>query len=173
MKILDVYLTLNPNSLKIEVDQVLVEGGALTQEDEHPLVRDLMDLAHVMDVYVEGASITIIFDPDKIKGEGLEELKQVAAIVKGFDYQGVSQKSRPVLEDPTLILIKEVLDEKIMPYLRSHGGSLELKRLEGDTLYIQYRGACGTCPVSTAGTLRNIENILRIEVDPNLKVALY
>ena len=42
--------------------------------------------------------------------------------------------------------IEAVLDEKVRPALRSHGGEIEIDHLEGKTLYVKLLGQCAGCP---------------------------
>lgn len=42
--------------------------------------------------------------------------------------------------------IEAVLDEKVRPALRAHGGEIEVDRLEGKTLYVKLLGQCAGCP---------------------------
>ena len=74
-------------------------------------------------------------------------------------------------DDPRLIRINELLDEKVRPYLASDGGWLEVVSLEDKRLTIRYQGACGSCPSSLSGTLMGIEGIIRQEVDPEIEVV--
>jgi len=39
--------------------------------------------------------------------------------------------------------------EKVRPYMQSHGGNIELLRLENDVAQIRLQGTCKTCPSST------------------------
>ena len=52
------------------------------------------------------------------------------------------------------------------------GGDLSIIEFENNVLKVLYHGACGSCPSSTAGTLKAIENILRDEYKPCLVVEL-
>ncbi len=74
-------------------------------------------------------------------------------------------------DDPRLLRINEMLDEKIRPYLASDGGWLEILSLEDKTLTIRYQGACGSCPSSLTGTLMGIESLIRQEIDPEIEVV--
>lgn len=74
-------------------------------------------------------------------------------------------------DDPRLLRINEMLDEKIRPYLASDGGWLEIVSLVDDTLTIRYQGACGSCPSSLTGTLMGIESLIRNEIDPAIEVV--
>src|SRR5213596_4410451 len=73
-------------------------------------------------------------------------------------------------DDPRLLRINEILDEKVRPYLMGDGGYLEILDLTDRTLKIRYQGACGSCPSSLSGTLMAIEGMLKQEVDPELEV---
>ena len=74
-------------------------------------------------------------------------------------------------DDPRLIRINEILDERIRPALAGDGGWLEVLGIKDNTLTIKYQGACGSCPSSISGTLMAIEGMLRQEVDPELEVV--
>jgi Fe-S cluster biogenesis protein NfuA len=73
-------------------------------------------------------------------------------------------------DDPRLLRINEILDEKVRPALMGDGGYLEVIGLSDHTLSIRYQGACGSCPSSLTGTLMAIEGMLKQEVDPELEV---
>ena len=75
------------------------------------------------------------------------------------------------MDDARLPLIREVLDEHITPFLASDGGGLELLGLADERLLVRFQGACGTCPASMTGTLMAIENLIQMEVDPDLEVV--
>jgi Fe-S cluster biogenesis protein NfuA len=74
-------------------------------------------------------------------------------------------------DDPRLLRINEILDEKVRPALMGDGGYLEVLGLQEHTLSIRYQGACGSCPSSLTGTLMAIESMLQQEVDPELEVV--
>ncbi len=42
--------------------------------------------------------------------------------------------------------IEAVLDEKVRPALRAHGGEIEIDHLEGGVLYVKLLGQCAGCP---------------------------
>lgn len=60
--------------------------------------------------------------------------------------------------------IEAVLDEKVRPALRAHGGEIETDRLENGVLYAKLLGQCAGCPSAdlTSETL----------VEAELKAAL-
>ena len=42
--------------------------------------------------------------------------------------------------------IEAVLDEKVRPLLRTHGGGVEIDHLEDGVLYVKMVGQCAGCP---------------------------
>ena len=46
----------------------------------------------------------------------------------------------------TLQQIETVLNKKVRPALRAHGGEIEVDRLEGGVLYVKLLGQCAGCP---------------------------
>ena len=42
--------------------------------------------------------------------------------------------------------IEAVLDERVRPALRAHGGEIETDRLENGVLYVKLLGQCAGCP---------------------------
>lgn len=54
--------------------------------------------------------------------------------------------------------------EEVRPYLRSHGGDVELVKVEGEAVYVRLHGACSGCSLS-AVTLKNaVEEAIRARV---------
>ena len=62
--------------------------------------------------------------------------------------------------DEKLKRIEQVLDEKVRPILRSHGGEISVDRLENQVLYVKMLGQCAGCP---SADLTN-ETIVEAEV---------
>lgn len=42
--------------------------------------------------------------------------------------------------------VEAVLDEKVRPALRAHGGEIAVERLEDGVLYVKLLGRCAGCP---------------------------
>jgi NifU-like protein len=84
---------------------------------------------------------------------------------KPFAELGLIQKHRAV---------EEVLDGKVRPNLLRDGGNLEVVDMKSlgqvTEVYIRYMGACKGCPSATVGTLSYIEEFLKSELDPAIRV---
>ncbi|MBO7653875.1 MAG: NifU family protein [Kiritimatiellae bacterium] len=65
--------------------------------------------------------------------------------------------------------IKEKLEE-LRGMLQADGGDLELVSIEGKTVTLRLRGACGGCPHATMTLKQGIERILRETIDPEIVV---
>ncbi|OGQ93515.1 MAG: hypothetical protein A2284_03095 [Deltaproteobacteria bacterium RIFOXYA12_FULL_61_11] len=67
--------------------------------------------------------------------------------------------------------IEAVLERTIRPHMRNDGGDLRLVSYQDKVLTIHYQGACGSCPSAMFGTLQAIQDILRREYDPAIRVV--
>jgi NifU-like protein len=101
----------------------------------------------------------------EVRAEMQREGNVPAAESKSFASLGLIQKHRAV---------EKVLDEKVRPELIKDGGNLEVIDMKGDEgstdVYVRYTGACKGCPSAQMGTLDFIEEFLRKELDPNIRV---
>lgn len=65
--------------------------------------------------------------------------------------------------------------DRVRPYMQSHGGDVELVRIEGDTAFVRLHGACNGCSMSAVTLRETVEEALfgqiselkRVEVVPN------
>ena len=65
--------------------------------------------------------------------------------------------------------IREVLEE-VRGMLQNDGGDLEVIAIEGKTVKLALRGACGCCPHAQQTLKEGVERILRENVDPEIVV---
>ena len=65
--------------------------------------------------------------------------------------------------------IKELL-EMVRTKLQDDGGDLELVKIEGKTISVRLKGACGCCPHAMATLKGFVENVLKENVDQDLVV---
>lgn len=188
--VVNIELTPNPRSVKFILDQKVIDSGSKTIEEggyldadafAHNLFAlDIVDMVYLRENFVSvtltSADLWVVFK-DKIKNiieadlgkyaEGDNEVS--ASILDDFDMEKYSQLS----DDEKVIIVEAVLDSSVRPALANDGGGLEVIEVEGHIVRIRYQGACGGCPSSTGGTLRVIENHLRSQLDPEIKVHTY
>ena len=99
--------------------------------------------------------------------EGDDEVS--SSILDDFDREKYPELS----DDEKAIIVEAVMEKSIRPALANDGGGLEVIEVDGPIVRIRYQGACGGCPSSTGGTLRVIENHLKSQLDPEIKVHTY
>lgn len=181
-KISDIEETPNPNAVKFILREPVSNGvakqyGSADQAENDPLAKSLFDVGHVVSVFYMDRMITIEKDEE---GDWDELLPALAVPIRATEAVTVSAAAAGAAvggsiaaltsDDPRLLKINEILDEKVRPALMGDGGYLEVLGLTDHTLSIRYQGACGSCPSSLTGTLMAIEGMLKQEVDPELEV---
>jgi NFU1 iron-sulfur cluster scaffold homolog, mitochondrial len=182
-KISDIEETPNPNAVKFILREPVSNGvakqyGSADQAENDQLATSLFDVGHVVSVFYMDRMITIEKDDE---GDWDELLPALAVPIRAAEAVTVSAAAAGAAvggsiaavtsDDPRLLRINEILDEKVRPALMGDGGYLEVLGLSDHTLSIRYQGACGSCPSSLTGTLMAIEGMLKQEVDPELEVV--
>ena len=180
-KISDIEETPNPNAVKFILREPVSNGtarsfGSATQAQGDALAKALFEVGHVVSVFYMDRMITVEKDDE---GDWDELLPTLAVPIRAAESVTSSAAAAAVggsiaaitSDDPRLVRINEILDEKVRPALMGDGGYLEILGLNDHTLSIRYQGACGSCPSSLTGTLMAIEGMLKQEVDPDLEVV--
>ena len=184
----EIELTPNPSSVKFILDRKVIDSGSKTidgylESDTFAInlfALDIVDRVYLRENFVSvtlnSADLWVVFK-DKIKNiieadlkkyeDGDEEVS--SSILDDFD----TETYPDLADDEKVIIVEAILDSSIRPALANDGGGLEVIEVEGHIVRIRYQGACGGCPSSTGGTLRVIENHLRSQLDPEIKVHTY
>ena len=55
-------------------------------------------------------------------------------------------------------------------FLQADGGDLEIVNIEGKTVQLKLRGACGGCPHATMTIKNGLERVLCEEIDPEITI---
>lgn len=182
-KISDIEETPNPNAVKFILREPVSNGvarqyGSAELAEIDPLAKSLFDVGHVVSVFYMDSMITVEKDDEGDWDELLPALAVPIRAAEAVSSSGIAAAAAAVggpiaaltSDDPRLLKINEILDEKVRPALMGDGGYLEVLGLKDHTLSIRYQGACGSCPSSLTGTLMAIEGMLKQEVDPELEV---
>jgi Fe-S cluster biogenesis protein NfuA len=189
MKIVEIEYTPNPNAVKFILSEALTPMGShaefhsAEEAEDVPLAASLFEIEHVTSVYWTDRWLTVTQDGDANWHELLREVatpireatREDAALGEGWEEKMQGEGGEDIegmgLDDERMPAIREILEEEILPFLQGDGGGLEIKGLVDNQLFIRYQGACGTCPSATMGTLLAIENLIQMEVDPELTVV--
>jgi len=181
-KISDIEETPNPNAVKFILREAVSNGvarqyGSADLAENDSLAKSLFDVGHVVSVFYMDKMITVEKDDE---GDWDELLPALAVPIRAAEAVNGAPAAAAAVggpiaavasDDPRLLRINEILDEKVRPALMGDGGYLEIIALIDHTLSIRYQGACGSCPSSLTGTLMAIESMLKQDVDPELEVV--
>jgi Fe-S cluster biogenesis protein NfuA len=185
-KISDIEETPNPNAVKFILKEPVTNGTARQFDSAEkalsdPLAKSLFDVGQVVSVFYMDRMMTVEKEEQADWDELLPALAvpiRAAASVATTPAEAAAAAAAGIggaigavmSDDPRLMRINEILDEKVRPALMGDGGYLEVLGLREHTLSIRYQGACGSCPSSLTGTLMAIEGMLKQEVDPEIEV---
>ena len=190
-KIDNIEETPNPNAVKFILKEPVTNGTTRSFHNEaeaaaDPLGKALFEVGEVASVFYMDKMVTVEKEDEADWDDLLPRLavpiraaESVSAATAGGNgsnggaaAEGVGGALGALMsDDPRLIRINEILDERIRPALAGDGGWLEVLGLKENTLTIKYQGACGSCPSSLSGTLMAIEGMIRQEVDPEIEVV--
>lgn len=187
MQILHISETPNPLARKFHADSLVTDGKALSFADaasaaEFPAAKALFALASVRGIFVMDQVVTVSIDAGADWDEMIPEITMV--LEEYLEPLVHEQSSGPAIElhkpadfyalelESQVSHIEAVFDAKVRPGLAGDGGGLELMGIDGNTVYILYVGACGSCPSSTTGTLNYIRQTLREWAHPEIEVEL-
>ncbi len=185
-KIDNIEETPNPNAIKFILKESVTNGVTRSFHTEaeasgDPLGRALFEVGDVASVFYMDRMITVEkrdeADWDDLLPRLAVPIRAAEAATAGNGAAaaaaaGVGGALGALMsDDPRLVRINEILDERIRPALAGDGGWLEVLSLTDNTLSIRYQGACGSCPSSLSGTLMAIEGMIRQEVDPEIEVV--
>ena len=188
-KIADIQETPNPNAVKFILKEAVSYGtshsfDSIERAGDDKLAKSLFEIGEVVSVFYMDKMITV----EKTDEADWDEILPLLAVpiraaeavntLNGAGGKNGSAASAvggaiaaAASDDPIIIQINALLDERSRPFLASDGGWLEIIDLEDKTLKIRYQGACGSCPSSLTGTLSAIENMIRDEIDSEIEVV--
>jgi len=177
--------TPNPNALKFVLSVPVRSEGNVTYkkgEDcgENALAKAVFEQSTgINEVYFFDNYITVTQNGET-DWDDLEEKIRKTILEKVKDHNPNFQYTPPQRElpeaapsnDPKVAQINAILDETVRPALQMDGGDIRVIDYENNVLKVFYQGACGSCPSSSMGTLKAIENILRDGFNPEITVEL-
>jgi Fe-S cluster biogenesis protein NfuA len=180
-KISDIQETPNPNAVKFILREPVTHGvarqfGSIDQAQADALARSLFDVGSVVSVFYMDNMITVEkedpADWDDLLPTLAVPIRAAESVATAPGASAIGGAIAAVTsDDPRLLQINNILDEKVRPALMGDGGYVEVIGLKEHTLTIRYQGACGSCPSSLSGTLMAIEGMLKQEVDPEMEVV--
>lgn len=72
-------------------------------------------------------------------------------------------KSQVNLQIDPEIIVQQILTD-LLPYIASHGGHVELVRIQDSIVFIRFSGACVQCPLSFYTVTYGIERHIKVKL---------
>jgi NifU-like protein len=139
------------------------------------IVENNLTTAEQVTSYIKagGGCGSCLYPIDDLIAEVLQEKVNITQIATDIAF--AEDQQQPVSTPPfttlqKISLIQKVLLEDVRPLLLADGGDVELYDVEGDTVKVLLKGACGSCPSSTSTLKGLIETTLKQKVLPSLLV---
>jgi len=104
---------------------------------------------------LEEGKVLLYLDPESVghlDGATIDFVDLGGLQGAGFKFDNPNEK--PSFGQPVELALQKLLDEEINPSLASHGGFVELLRVEGGDAYVSMGGGCQGCGQASA-TMRN------------------
>ncbi len=166
-------ITPNPNTLKFNVNRILIEAGSLNFPDKEKakgatLPEALFENENVLGVMVGRDFVTVT----KLPGANwnlmvepviatLKKLFESGKIVfpqgSGASTEAVSQGGNSEIEKK----IRKILDEEIRPAVAMDGGDITFHGFSDGIVTLHLQGSCSTCPSSIMTLKMGVENRLK------------
>ena len=128
-----------------------------------PLAERLIQIDGVAAVLISHQQITVTkrnSEPWQVIG------KQVGAAIRAHmatGLQAVNPELREQLpsEDVLRLRVQDVIEQEVMPAVRSHGGSIRLLDVKGNTIFLQMGGGCQGCSSAESTLKQGVEITIR------------
>jgi Fe/S biogenesis protein NfuA len=108
------------------------------------------------DTQLDMGGFTVFVDPasaELLEGTSVDFATEVGGAGFRFD----NPQAVVTWDDPLSQKVQEVIDERILPSLRGHGGWIDLIEVKGDTAVIEFGGGCQGCGMSQVTLKDGIE----------------
>ncbi|MEJ9281188.1 NifU family protein [Ureibacillus thermosphaericus] len=138
------------------IDQVLREIREMDFTDYQ--LKKIMELKKAIEAFHEDALrklVKIVRSTDEGKQLMLEAIEDPSVyamlLLHGIIKQNLYTKVAAVMEE-------------IRPYLNSHGGDIELEKIDGNVVYVRMQGACSGCSLSAVTLKNGVEEAIKARV---------
>ncbi len=182
IKVVRTKETPNPDALQFVVNAEILSFGKKSYSsskecDGDPMAEALFNMGGIKNIYVMQNFITVTKSEDEdwspLKDRVWKAIDRTVSIYSSDESAKIEidVENFPALsEADKLQAVEMVLDRSIRANLARDGGGVELKGISGDEVSIQYQGACTSCSTSSKGTLKYIQEQLKQQLHPSLKV---
>ena len=180
--------TPNPDALKFlpgqrVVKDITIDFPDATAAKRSPLVQKLFEIQGVIGVFLGEDFITVSkskeYDWDSLQVPILSCLMEFflsgQPVLLWESHTAEESELEPSYmysqEDEDVVnQIKEILDTSVRPFVNDDGGDIKFYGFEKGIVYLVMRGACSSCPSSTATLKAGVENLLRYYIPEVIEV---
>ncbi len=99
-----------------------------------------------------------------------EILREIAEEAEREQKALAAQSGRKLTNLQKIKLIEETMDREIRPSLKQDGGDIDLVDVEGNKVFVGFRGTCSSCPSSEFTLKGYVQEKLREFVSPEIEV---
>ena len=189
-KIYTIYseYTPNPEVMKFVSNQALteemIEFDIMPKQNEYPLIYELFLLPFIENIFL-GINFISIEKNNKVEWDDIsfeirmliqEKLNQGILIAKKNlkPYKKTNDVKVKVNRKRTKkeVLIEEVFEQQIRPYVMQDGGDISLISYENGIVKVLLQGACNGCPSSTYTLKQGIETKLKQIIGDEIKEVI-
>jgi Fe-S cluster biogenesis protein NfuA len=174
-----VEITPNPNTLKFNVNKMLLEAGSIdfpTKEKAQSayLASEIFKIDQVNGVHIGTTFVTVTKKPDtrweEIAQPLTDKLKSILSSDKElFPAELIpAAPVRNAADNEIEQKIREILDNEIRPAVAMDGGDITFHGYENGTVTLHLQGSCSSCPSSVMTLKMGVENRLKQSI-PEIK----
>ena len=171
--------TPNPATLKFLPGRIIMAEGTADfksreEAEKSPLAHKLFEIEGVKGVFF-GADFITVSKEDALTWAVLKP-SILGGIMEHFlTHQPLFRGEGPLFssceeDDPIVIQIKEILDNRVRPAVAMDGGDIIFDHFADGIVFVRMQGACSGCPSSSDTLKAGIENMLRHYVPEVLEV---
>lgn len=170
-------MTPNPNTLKFNVNQLLVDSGSYEFQNKEKaknsyLASRLFDIPSVTGVLIGTNFVSITKAPSSNWQDLAHAISERIREVVGSGKEAVSRTAKPETgaqtESDVEHRIRQVLDEQIRPALARDGGDVTFCGYKDGIVSLHLQGACRSCPSATFTLKMGVERLLK-EIVPEVR----
>lgn len=162
-------VTPNPNTLKFNVNKVLVESGSLNFPDRQKaqgstLPERLFDIENVLGVMVGRDFITVTKAPAANWQNMVQDVTEtIQSVLKTQQtlFVGSATGGQTTATSEIEQKIREVLDTEIRPAVAMDGGDILFHGYQDGIVTLHLQGSCSSCPSSIMTLKMGVENRLK------------
>lgn len=170
-------LTHDPDVCKFHVSRPLADGWTLifnsaTEGKGSPLIDALFNIEGIAHVMVENSTLTIAKNIPAGWPQLAPDIAKAIRSTCGGEAAPIAQRVIEELQNAPMDGVKELIQqlfaERINPALASHGGYVQLVKVEGHDVYVEMGGGCQGCASAKATMQHGVENAIR-QVAPQVR----